>query len=69
MFSNPGPHIKICQAMAVLLFSWILRALTNSLLLFLYLSRISLYYMKAYLYGFVLSRGSKFLGAPFMVKN
>ena len=30
---------------------------------------IFLYHLKAYLYGFILSRGFKFLGAPFMVKN
>ena len=28
-----------------------------------------LYHLKAYLYSFILSRDSKFVGAPFMAKN
>ena len=28
-----------------------------------------LYHLKAYWYSFILSRDSKFLGAPFMAKN
>ena len=30
---------------------------------------ILLYHLKAFLYGFIFSRGYKSLGAPFMVKN
>ena len=30
--------------------------------------KIFLYHLKAYLYGFILSRDSKFSGAPFMAK-
>ena len=30
---------------------------------------VFLYHLKAYLYGFILCHGSKFLGAPFMAKS
>ncbi len=44
---------------------------TKSLVTFLVLVRgiFLLYHLKAYLYSFILTRDSKFLGAPFMVKN
>ena len=46
------------------------KAPLKTLYLFLYLLEgFFLYHLKAYLNGFILSHGNKFLGAPFMVKN
>ena len=60
MFSNQGPQTKIGRAMGILL---IPRRCSFSCTC---QRKIFLYRAKAYLYGFVLSHDSKFLGAPFM---
>ena len=55
MFSNPGSQAKMGRAMWILLIS---RFLLDSTFLVLVRGKIFLYYLKAYINGFILSRDS-----------
>ena len=64
MFCNPGPQSKIGRAIGILLISKFGWGSTKTVVESFVLVRgnFFLYHLKAYLYGFILSRYSKFLG-------